>query len=40
LVEGQLLPEGDILERELSVPAREDGQQPEDAKQAGDHDQG
>jgi len=39
-VHGQLLPEREILERECSVPAREDGQQAEDAKQAGEHDPG
>ena len=39
-VHGQLLPEGEVLEREGSVPAREDGELPKDAKQAGEHDPG
>ena len=39
-VHGQLLPKREVLERECSVPAREDGQQANDAEQAGEHDQG
>ena len=33
-------PEGDVLERECSVPAREDREQSNEAKQAGEHDPG
>lgn len=40
LVHGQLLPEGDVLERECSVPARENREQSKDAKPAGEHDPG
>ncbi len=39
-VHGQRLPEGAVLERESSVPAREDGQQAKSADDAGAHDEG
>lgn len=32
--------EGDLLERECSVPAREDREQSSEAKQEGEHDRG
>ena len=39
-VHSQLLPEGEVLERECPVPARKDGQEVKDAKHAGEHGQG
>ena len=36
-VHGHLLPEREVLECECSVLALEDGQEAEDAKQAGEH---
>lgn len=39
-VDGRLLPEGEVLERECSLPAREEGEQAKGTKQAGEHETG